>query len=487
MKMNRNIPLLLIIVLSAMSSCLNDFLTVEPLADITNANYWKSEADARAAMNAGYAHIRKAYVTGFLYWTEARSDNFLGNITGGSPVQNVSLNRLSSDLSQCNWNNWYNLVSVANYGLHFMPGMAGNVEEAKLNHLMSEAYFLRAFAYFNLYRIWGDVPMVTEPTLRKSDVTKPRTTGKDTIFALVISDLQKADSLVDVTVNEKFIYSPAALYALITDVAMWEKDYEKAVVYSDKLLALGIHTLEGVEFADVCRDATTADNIWTLQWNYTTDGANSVTTTLANSANPLVPTFELYQKWFAWEREFDAIDARRAATIDSAKYKTFNAKHVQSLPTGAQCWKWSPGEHKAQAEYQSCYIPLYRLADILLLRAEALNRLGRMDEAIDEMNKVRIRARLPAKDAAYYEGNADKLEEDIWQERQFELYAEGRRWFDLMRTERIETVMNTYFQGYITKYGGKDYHLFEEEWQHYWPIYQDILNENENLHQIGNY
>lgn len=476
-----------VIVSSMFSSCLNDFLTVEPLANITNGNYWKSEQDARAALNAGYAHIRKAYVTGYLYWTEARSDNFLGNITGGSPVQNVSLNRLSSDLSQCNWNNWYNLISVANYGLYFMPGMAGSVEESKLNHLMSEAYFLRAFAYFNLYRIWGDVPMITTPTITKSDVTKPRTTGKDTIFSLIIHDLAMADSLVDITVNEKFIYSPAALYALTTDVAMWAKDYEKAVAYSDKLLALGLHSIESVEFADVCRDATTSDNIWTLQWNYTTDGANTITTTLANSGNPLVPTFELYQDWFAWEREFNAIDARRVATIDSAKYKTFNAKHVQSLPSGAQCWKWSPGEHKAQTEYQSCYIPLYRLADILLLRAEALNRLGRMEDAVAEMNKVRARAHLPAKDISYYEGDSERLEEDIWEERRFELYAEGRRWFDLMRTGRVETVMNTYFNGYISKYGGKDFHLFEEEWQQYWPIHQDILNENEHLHQIGNY
>ena len=191
-----------------MPSCLNDFLTVEPLADITNENFWKSESDARAELNAGYAHIRKAYVTGFLYWTEARSDNFLGNVTGGAPVQNVSFNRLSSDLKQCDWNDWYNLISVANYALYFLPQMQDNVSEASYNHLRSEAYFLRAYAYFWLYRIWGDVPLMTQPTLKKSDVTKPRVTGKDTIFNQVVSDLAMADSLVDVTVDEKFIYSP---------------------------------------------------------------------------------------------------------------------------------------------------------------------------------------------------------------------------------------------------------------------------------------
>lgn len=481
----------IIISLSAallLTSCLNDFLTVEPLADITNEAFWQSENDARAALNSGYAHIKSAYKTGFLYWTEARSDNFLGNITGSSPVQNVSLNNLTSNLGACNWNNWYKLVSVSNYAIHFIPTMTGKADEAKLNHMLSEAYFLRAFAYFNLYRIWGDVPLVTEPVLLKTQVSKPGRAAKDSVFALVVSDLDRADSLVDVTVNELFIYSPAALYALMTDVAMWQHDYEKADVYSEKLIKLNRHTLDGADFADVCRLATTSDNIFTLKWNYTTDGENNITSTLANSANPLVPTFELYQKWFAWEREFSARDLRRVATIDSAKYKTFNNKHVMSLPTNTQCWKWSPGEHKPQTEYQECYIPVYRLADILLLRAEALNRLGRMDEAVEEMNKVRIRAGLPAKDLSYYSGDRDKLEEDIWQERQFELYAEGKRWFDLMRTGRVETVMNTYFTGYITKYGGKDkYRLFDEEWLRYWPVHQDILNENEHLSQTGSY
>ena len=480
--------LFLAAVVVLMSSCLNDYLSVEPLADITTEGYWQSENDVRAELNAGYAHIKNAYKTGFLYWTEARSDNFLGNVTGGSPVQNITLNKLHSTLGACNWNHWYNLVSVSNYAIHFIPTMHGKVDEHRLNHLLSEAYFLRAYAYFNLYRIWGDVPLVTEPVLRKSEVRKPGKSSKEEVFALVVSDLEKADSLVDVTVTELFIYSPAALYALTTDVAMWEHDYEKAVRYSDKLYALGKHSIEGVDFADVCRDATTSDNIWTLKWNYTTDGENTICSTLANSSNPLVPTFEIFQKWFAWEREFSSRDLRRVATIDSAKYKTFTTKHVMSLPNSTQCWKWSPGEHKPQTEYQECYIPLYRLADIILLRAEALNRLGRTDESIEEMNRVRRRAGLPDKDASYYGGDGNKLEEDIWQERQFELYAEGRRWFDLMRTGRVETVMNHYFENYIAKYGGAGaYRVFESEWQHYWPVHQDILNENENLRQTGSY
>ncbi|MDD4589856.1 MAG: RagB/SusD family nutrient uptake outer membrane protein [Parabacteroides sp.] len=469
------------------SSCLDDFLTIKPLATITNEVYWQSESDARSELNAAYAHLQSAYKTGFLYWTEARGDNFLGNVTGSKPVQNVTFNKINATHNSANWNDWYKMISVANYGIHFIPTMTGKLEETTQNHLLSEAYFLRAFAYFNLYRIWGDVPLITEPVLKKSEVTKPCVTGKDTVFACVVSDLEKAVKLVDVTVDNIFIYSPGALYALCTDVAMWAKDYEKAVEYSQMLYDLKKYTLNGVDFADVCAVATTTDNIWTLKWSYSVNGENTITSTLGNSSNPLIPNKLIYDKWSAWEKEAGALDARRAATIDSIKYKSYTSKHANRLPAGCQTWKWSPGKHLAQSEYQECYIPIYRLADIILLRAEALNKLGRMNEAIAEMNKIRVRAGLPGKDLAYYGGDSEKLDSDIFQERQFELFAEGKRWFDLMRTDRVESVMNDYFENYIAKYGGTGYRLFMEEWMHYWPIHTDILNENENLHQIGEY
>lgn len=487
MKKSIKYVLILLAVTSVMQSCMDDFLTVEPLSNITNENFWKSEKDARAGLNAAYTFIQKAYITGFLVWGEARSDDFLGNVSGGSPMQNVTLNRLNSTMSACNWDNWYKVVSIANYAIYYIPFMEGNINETTQNHLLSEAYFLRAFAYFSMYRIWGDVPLVTEPVLKVTDVTKPTQTGKDTIFALVISDLEKADSLVDITVEELYLYSCGALYALTTDVAMWQKDYEKAVQYAEKLIAINRYNLENAPFEDVCRLANTSDNIWTLDWDYTISGENTICSGLANSSSSLIPTYEIYQKWFAWEKEWGVCDIRRQCTIDSIKVRNYTSRHVSKLPAACQIWKWSPGEHLAQSDYRDCPIPMYRYADILLLYAEALNRLGRMEEALAPMNEVRKRAGLPAKDMAYYSGDKNKLEEDIWQERQFELYGEGRRWFDLMRTDRVETVMNAFFNGYITQYGGKDFNLFTEEWNKYWPVSQTILNENQNLHQIGSY
>ena len=168
-----------------MSSCLNDFLEIEPLNTVSTEIYWKTESDVRAALNAAYVPLKDAYKIGYLNWYEARSDNFIGSSGGTNPYQNVCFNKLTAALPSCNWNNWYKMISVANYAIYYIPKMDNVMAENTRNHLLSEAYFLRAYAYFNLYRIWGDVPLISNPVLKKSDVYKPERATKEKIMELV--------------------------------------------------------------------------------------------------------------------------------------------------------------------------------------------------------------------------------------------------------------------------------------------------------------
>lgn len=477
-----------------MTSCLNKSLNVEPLSDISSEIYWKSEKDVRATFNASYAHLLNAYKAGFLYWNEARSDNFLGKATGSViQYQDITFNNLNASLPPANWNNWYKMVSIANYALHFIPGMGNVMTIEKRNHLLSEAYFIRAFAYFNLYRIWGDVPMITEPVLKRTDVTKPSKTNKEQIIKLVREDLEKAMTLVNDNEQELFIYSPGALYALSTDVAMWLKDYDMAIDCSQRLFNLNRYSVENVDFSLVCSNAQTKDNIWTLKWSFVNNSYNTIVGYYYNTSDVLIPTRVMYEKWQDWENWSTTIDKRRVATLDMTRMSAYGNNHVNRIPTSSRIWKWTPGVKAIPEDVDEAYIPLYRFADIVLLRAEALNKKERYAEAIEQMNRVRKRAGLTEKTLAYYlngssEVDANLLEEEILQERQFELFAEGKRWFDLMRTQKLVSVMNAHFDGYITNYGGTGFKRYTDEWQLYWPIHQDILNENENLlPQTGNY
>lgn len=487
-KIMKKIIFLGLIILST-SSCLNDFLEVEPLSVISTEIYWKSEKDVRAELNSAYANIQQAYNAGYLNWYESRSDNFIGNSGGSYPYQNINFNKLDASLPACSWNQWYRVVSIANHALHFIPLMDNVMTDQNRNHYLSEAYFLRAFAYFNLYRIWGDVPLVTEPVLSRTDVTKPAKVDKAKIMELINADLIEADKLVNTSVAELFIYSPAALYALTTDVAMWNHDYEKAILFSQKLLDLQLHTLDGVDFKLVCSNAETKDNIFTLKWSFVSNGINRVVFTYYNTADALVPARPIYIKWSAPDY---AQDLRRSATLNELNISLYGSSHLASQPA-ARIWKWSPGQNIHSDYMKESYLPIYRLADILLLRAEALNKTGKYTEAIIEVNKVRKRAGLADRTLVDYTDPVtlqfvpDSLENSILQERQFELFAEGKRWFDLMRTGKVMSVMNDYFDNYIAKYHGRGYKKLTAEWQLYWPVKQDILNENENLIQTGDY
>jgi hypothetical protein len=155
-------------------------------------------------------------------------------------------------------------------------------------------------------------------------------------------------------------------------------------------------------------------------------------------------------------------------------------------------WKYEPVT-RFPNNTNAKYIPLYRLADIILLRAEALNKLGRYDEALIELNKIRTRAGLPSRlitDYSTYTTATDKtyaIESAILDERRFELLGEGKRWFDLMRTGRAMTTMNAYFENELNPGGVTNYKLFTDTWQLYWPVLQDNINENGNLKQTGQY
>ena len=234
-----------------MSSCLNDFLEIEPLNTVSTEIYWKTESDVRAALNAAYVPLKDAYKIGYLNWYEARSDNFIGSSGGTNPYQNVCFNKLTAALPSCNWNNWYKMISVANYAIYYIPKMDNVMAENTRNHLLSEAYFLRAYAYFNLYRIWGDVPLISNPVLKKSDVYKPERATKEKIMELVNGDLISATKLVDNSQTELYLYSPGALYALCTEVAMWNHDYDGAIDYSQRLYDLNVYTF----FKSVCRSS----------------------------------------------------------------------------------------------------------------------------------------------------------------------------------------------------------------------------------------
>jgi starch-binding outer membrane protein, SusD/RagB family len=483
--------IILLLATMSLSSCLNDFLDVKPVSSTSSANFWKTENDVRGELNSIYAFMQQNINTNngynYMAWYEARSDNFIGSTTATAlPMSVVNMNKLSSVLPATDWNVWYKEIAVANNAIYFIPNIV-NMATASKNNYLAEAYFLRAYCYFNLIRIWGDVPMVTTPVITVDQITRPTQTPKKMIMdSLILPDLKSSLAMVSAAnTTEIFRFSRGALYSLCTDVAMWNHDFQGAINYSGLLYSLNYKLVAPADFYKVCGTGTTSENIWTLNWSYANNGPNQVVYSLHNTAVPyLVVSDSLRAKWNAAEWK---TDVRRDQSINATV--AYNPDPTQLTQQGV-IWKWEPTTRANTTTTNERYIPLYRLADIVLLRAEAYNQLGDTLNALKELNNVRINRGLLSRNATKYKNAVDvkyALESDILQERQFELLAEGRRWFDLIRTGRVMSVMNNFYTNYLGKGGATNYNLYTASWQLYWPIFQDNITGNPNLKQLGNY
>jgi hypothetical protein len=488
MKKTSIVLLTILTIMMLTTSCLNDFLDVQPVSDTYSAKFWKTELEARTGLNSIYADFQNNFKgMNYIGWYELRSDNCYGIPQGGSFLYSeVNMNKIYPSHPCSNWNVWYKSISMANIAIYYIQKMP-NISEIKQNNLLAEAYFLRAYCYFNLVRIWGNVPIVVKPLLSFGDVTYPsRDSSKVVMDSVILKDLELAVSKVDPSKNDRFLFNVGPLYSLCTDVAMWNHDYVSAEKYSDLLLKLNRYTLvSGADFSKTVSTAITTENIWTLQWSYINNGYNSIVQNLNTYtivARPI--SIDLWKNDPAWSK-----DLRRPQTIDTTYSSIYGFTHLISTDARASMWKYEPVIRIGNNTNEK-FIPLYRLADIILLRAEALNKLGRFQDALDQLNVIRTRAGLKSRLLTDYDSATDKMlsiEDDILQERQLELLGEGKRWFDLVRTGRAISTMNKYFETYLKAYGVTNYKLYTDQWQLYWPVFKDNIVENENLTQTGMY
>jgi hypothetical protein len=159
----------------------------------------------------------------------------------------------------------------------------------------------------------------------------------------------------------------------------------------------------------------------------------------------------------------------------------------------AQVWKYYPGSYNtAGTTYtavtgtdKNVYVTMYRLADQYLLYAEALNKKGDLTNALKYLNLIHVRAGNTAYTPDQFTTEA-AMEDAILQERQWELFAEGKRWFDLVRTDHVYQVMDPVmvsrqiFQGAAPDGFGTDK---TDKRKYLWPLHRNVLNANNLLGQ----
>lgn len=497
------------------------FLEEKPLSQVSLDQFYRTKFDVDAAMAGMYSAFQiemigekvntgKQYTEKYLYWGEYRADNFDRFVIYTRPyVDEVVLNSLTPTNQFSDWTGLYNVIGRANNNIKYIPKAAAidsRITTEIVNSYLSQSYALRAMSYFYLVRVWGDAVVRLEPYEDLSQPSEAARTPKDQVINdVIIPDLMKA---YDLTVKgaKPVVWNlgEGAICAMLADVYMWKKDYPNAIIWIKKLFDAKSptgSTYTGLNETNLQPAATwksiftspasSQEAIWSIHWDYLKNGCACMQSSWSPNNKEIVVDEDIWAKWFQPEylvttRTTD-IRPRQTADVFVAQPKPNRDRFIKWYPTAASPVAADPWP--ATRETEPVYLTMYRLADMYLLYAEALNGNNDLPNALKYLNFVRKRAGV----AEYLITNPlvstkTAMEDAILNERQLELFGEGKRWFDLVRTDHVKQVMDPVLKRRQLAGGNLEAPGFVDPVRRvYWPLHRNVLNSNTKLKQTPGY
>lgn len=413
-------------------SC-SDWMELLPPQGLVREEFWKTKEDVEAVVMGAYSSF--ATMDGQLFkFGEIRADMVYGEYNVGQDEQNISESNIYPENGFCNWENFYKVINYCNEVTKNAPlvqQLDDTFSDFLLQGYLSEVIFLRSLAYFYLVRIYKDVPYTTEPTESDdTDVYLPKMDGNE-ILELVRADLEAYRRYATTdgypSLRElKGRATKAAFDALLADISLWLFDYEAVLEHVAKIEANPELVLMPMDkWFELYYPGNSLESIFEFQFDDALNQSNStygLTWRYSNNYYPAEKALEL----FALDYESD--ERKRGEETSIAKYG--EGEYI--------IWKYvgAVGDGKTTRSgivQNSANWIIYRLADVKLMKAEALSQMGRFQESLAIINEIRERADVSPINPAQTE---TAYEDAIMEERALELAFEGKRWFDLLRMGR---------------------------------------------------
>ncbi len=438
------------LMLVAMISC-TEHLNLEPVSTISNASFWKTEDDATGAVAGMYVKLRNEAQNNLFHWGEARSEVMeWARLAGTLDYERLYENTLDAASSGPGWLGMYAAVDAANLIIKYVPEISFR-QEASKNAVLAQAYTMRAFAYFTMVKVWGDVIVRTEPTegYDVETIYKERS-PKEEVMALVKEDIEKAIQLFPNNnfPNGRNIWSKAAANALKADIYLWtarqmnggQADFTAALEACNQVQQTDVTLLP--DFKDIFAYSNkgnkeiimasrfqileSSDNYFNNMWIGAAGfpaGIDEETRQIIGAPGNVI----VWQPSELVRNQFVAEDQRRNASFWEIYQSTSGERtYFATIVLKGQ------GIVEGGVRHFKNDVVLYRYADVLLMKAEAKNALGQ--DPSDEINQVRQRAYgANFSQHAFVNGSKDENDAAILKERLLELMCEGKRWWDLVR------------------------------------------------------
>lgn len=422
--------ILVLLALSFQFSC-SDFLELIPPDGLVREEFWKTKEDVEAVLMAAYQS--SAAMDGNLFvYGEARGDMVKADYSLGSGERNMMESNIYPDNGYCNWASFYKVINYCNDVIKNAPEVQkidNTFTEFQLKGLLAEAYWLRSLNYFYLVRIFKDVPLVLTPSeTDAADFYLPLSKGED-VLQSVLKDLNEYRPFATdgyKTLDEvKGRATKAAFDALLADISLWNFDYAKTIEYCNRLISNKEFVLmPGTRWFEIFYPGNSLESIFEFQFEDKYNQKNGTYGKTNRNSHQFDPSTRA-EELFARKYSVELTRGEDASITKLSEDDYLIWKYVGRAPDGKT--------ERTGADQNSCNWIVYRLADIYLMKAEALSQLSRFPEAADVLNTIRERANMPPLSI----GSSPVLFEDaIMEERALELAFEGKRWFDLLRMGR---------------------------------------------------
>lgn len=474
-------------------SCSEDFLDRQPLDTINTENYPTTAEELVTVVNGAYQPLQWPKLYNLRMWsTDIMAGNSIVGAGGGSDgIETQDMSNFVTNTDNAGvldlWRGPWPGILMTNIVLDAAPQL--DIDEETRNRSMGEAYFLRAHYYFILARFFGDVPLITEPQSADSDLFPSRDPVAQ-VYELIISDLNAAGELLppksSYSAENRGRASKGAAYGLLAKVHLTLGNYQQAVQYTTEVENLGYALNENYADNFSVTNENSVESLFEVQ--YASEGGYDFWSN-ENQASWTSPFMgprgaNFVGGGYGWNQPtqefvdaYEEGDERKDATVLYEGGPEFDGKEYESRFsfTGYNTRKFLvPISQVSAYDNSPLNFPILRYADVLLMKAEALNELGQTTLAEDYLNMVRNRAGL---DDIVSLSQAD-LRNAVLHERRIELAFEGQRWFDLIRVNNGEYGLN--FLRSIGKNNAAQKHLL-------FPIPQIELDRNPNLVQNPGY
>lgn len=403
-------------------SC-NKFLDVEPKDSVSDELTIIDKTSANTAIRGVYRRLAADNYYGNLFQTFGYLPGDNIQWTGSqSIIQQFITHNISADNGnlQSVWSAIYATINAANHVIAKVPTVDDAAfTTAQRNQITGEAYFVRALSYFDLARTWGNVPITLTPTLNATDKSGIKNSTQAEAYAQVLRDLNSADSLLVVpTAQNPVRANKETVWALKSRYYLYQHDWAQAEAYATQVLAdVQYYALQKPYSAFFLPASTVATKESVFEISFSATYPN----THRNSWQP--PANGGTRQW-----------APNDAFITLVNDATIGGNR-NALVAKTSAGLWYGNLYYRSPATDPAYV--IRIAEVYLIRAEALAQQNKLSDALEDLDIIRDRAGLLPSVAV----TQDDILLAIENERRIEFALEPHRWFDLVRTNRAATVL----------------------------------------------